>query len=102
MEKIKVTYCPILDDVCSRDRDQVLDGRRGLCGVDSSTSDCPAERRGYRPMTVDAVVVDGGIYVKTTSLIRGFLWRIREACDEIDGLLDDLKREIEREVKDAD
>jgi len=90
MYKVRVAWCPIRERVCSRDEEEVLNGRRGLCVLDTSTSDCVARRQGFDTVEVEAYVVDGTIVLNEKEAIRMLLKRIKITIDEIEEYLKNM------------
>jgi len=93
MKKDKAIWCPLRDYVCSRDKDEILYGRRGLCTIDTSTSGCPAEEQGFDLTEIDVYVVDGTVVTTEKDAIKMLIRRIKIALDRIEDLLKHWKDE---------
>lgn len=89
IRKVHVTWCPIRERICSRDEEEILTGRRGLCLVDTSTSDCPAARQGMPVQTIEGMVVDGEIVLTKKALLKMLLRRIQDTIEEIEHYLEE-------------
>jgi len=91
IRKAKAIWCPLRGFVCSRNEDEILFGRRGLCTIDTSTSGCPAREQGYDLIEIGVMVIDGAVLVNKKDAIDMLIRRMRMTLDDIQQLVEQME-----------